>query len=170
MKDGHDVSRPMVRRLMSRNSEVRRSPETACSRSSGEPSPMLCSHRLFLSLKHSVEWCLDWQRSLAAGRSRHCAPLHDVTPLDPSCLAWTVESLLRCRSDASSHNSRIQIGAVWSMSDAMVDNGLAPVLSVSSAQANAGADSRYTFPSLSLVFCRLLGLLCDQRPSLCGVH
>ena len=48
---------------------------------------------------------------------------------------------VRCRSDDSSQNSRTWVGAPSSKSDAMVDNGLVPVLAVSSAQANAGADS-----------------------------
>ena len=73
-----------------------------------------------------------------------CSPLDEVSPLDPACLAWTDESLLRHRSDDSSHNSRVWIGAASSKSDAMVENGLAPLLSASSAQANAGADSQDT--------------------------
>ena len=46
----------------------------------------------------------------------------------------------RCRNDDSSQNSRIWMGSASSKSDAMV----APLLSVSSAQANASADSRKT--------------------------
>ena len=50
-------------------------------------------------------------------------PLHEVTPLDPACLAWTDEMLLRCRNDDSSQKSRIWIGAASSMPDARLDNG-----------------------------------------------
>ena len=42
-----------------------------------------------------------------------CSPLHEVTSLDPACMAWTDESSLRCRKDDSSENSRVWIGAAF---------------------------------------------------------
>ena len=72
--------------------------------------------------------------------------------MDPARLAWTDESLLRCRSDDSAQNSRIWIGAESSKYDAMVDSGLASLLAVSSEQRNASADSQGTvFSSLCVL-------------------
>ena len=70
--------------------------------------------------------------------------LHEVIPLDPASLAWKDEGLLRCRNDDYSQKSCIWIGAGSSKSDTMVDNGLAPLLTVSSAQDNAGAECQDT--------------------------
>ena len=93
--------------------------------------------------------------------------LHEVTPLDPLHLACTDESLLRCRNDDSSHNSSIWIVAEYSKSDAMVDNGIAPLLSVSSGQANASADIQnisFSHHSLSMLQ-RSQASLCVHCPS-----
>ena len=116
---------------------------------------------------HHTTGQLTWEDTFAVGGSRTqffracsdfmfgcLSPLHEVTPLDPACLAWTDEILLRCGNDDSSQNLSIWIGAASSMPDARLDNGLAPLLSVSSAQANAGSDSQDTsFSHHSLGLC-----------------
>ena len=81
-----------------------------------------------------------------------------------SRLAWTAESLLRCRRDDSTDHSRIWISDASSKSDALVDIGVAPLLAVPSDKANASADSQDTrsFARIFFVSHNIFGHLCAR--------